>query len=270
MQMSVRLALLLLTASLGAHAGEPCSRPINVPISQIGLSVFTTPDGAINGVYPDLLKKIASQDGCNFLLSEVPRARLESLYEAGQLDILIPASRTPRRDQFGIFVPLIQSRAMVISLASPRPAIASLQDLLERRELKVALVRAFDFGPAYQTLVAELNRQGRVVFERDTAAVARLLQSGVADVTIMAPSILVGALTIDTKTPRLVERLRVEPLAELPWGESGVYISRTALNDHDRDLLRELLERAAKTGVVWKAFQQHYPANALTGSIKPR
>lgn len=53
----------------------------------------------------------------------------------------------------------------------------------------------------------------------------RACSSGAADATIMAPSILAGALQDD--------------------------------------------ERAAKSGVVWKGFQQYYAPAVLNGSIAP-
>ncbi len=262
------LACLSVVGGVSAHAG--CSRAIQVPIAPIGLSVVITPDNAVQGVYPDVLRSLAGKDSCSFEFTAVPRARLDALYEAGKADLLIPASRSPRRDQFGQFVPLVHSRSMLISLASDKAAVRNAQELVERRDIRLALVRGFDFGPGYTQLVKTLTQQGRVVLEADVPSVARLLQSGAVDMTIMAPSILLGALQGDAKTAGLADRLRYDPIAELPWGDSGAYISlKSGLTDADRDALRDLLERAA-AGPVWKAFQRYYPANALAGSIKAR
>lgn len=254
--------------AVAAHAG--CSHPVQLPVAPIGLSVFEAADKSISGVYPDVLRSLASKEGCEFVFSVVPRARLEALFEAGRADMLIPASRSVTRDAYGVFVPLIYSRATLLSLAADRLKLRSAQDLIERRELKVGLVRGFDFGPAYQSLVKELIAQGRVVQDVDAASIARLLQTGAVDVTIMAPSILAGAIQSDPKTAGLIDKLRSEPIEELPWGDSGAYLSKTALSLADRNALQELLERAARSGAVWKAFQRYYPANALTGSIRAR
>lgn len=263
------LVAMALLASLPGIAAAGCSRNIVVPIAPIGLSVFVAADNTISGVYPELLRNVGLKEGCAFELSLVPRARLDLLYESGRADLLIPASRTPSRDEFGIFVPLIQSRATLISVASDRLVIRNAQELIDRHEIKVGLVRGFDFGPAYQSLVKELTRQGRVVLDVDAASVARTLQSGAIDMTIMAPSILVGAMQADPKAAGLLEKLRSEPIDELPWGDSGVYISKS-VGEADKAALKDMLERAGKSGVVWKAFQRFYPANALTGSIRAR
>ncbi len=263
-----------LALAIGLLAGLPltvsagCSRLIQVPVAATGLSVIIDNDG-IKGIYPELLRNMAEREGCSFAFSAVPRARLEVLFEAGRADLLIPASKTPKRDAFGTFIPLIHNRAQLISLQSVRPAIKSAGELLEQTSLKVALVRGFDYGAAYQELVAALEKQGRAVFEVDSLSVARLLKAGSADATIMAPSILAGALQTDERVRELMERLRFESLAELPWGDSGAYVSNQSLSAQDQSTLQAALERAAQSGVVWKGFQKRYAPAVLQGSIRP-
>lgn len=263
----VRLALALgLVVPPMAHAA--CSRAIDVPVSATGQSVIIEGD-TIKGIYPDLLRSVAEQEACTFTLSAVPRARQEMLFETGRADVLIPASKTARRDAHGTFIPLIHNRAMLVSIQSGRAPIQSTQQLLEQSNLKVALVRGFDYGPAYQALTAALEKQGRLILEVDAVSVARLLKAGTADVTIMAPSILAGAVQGDERVRDLVDRFRFEALRELPWGHSGAYISNRALNPEDKALLQGALERAARSGVVWKGFQHYYAPAILAGSIRP-
>lgn len=263
------LLLGLCLGMLGTSAAQAkCSREIQVPVAPIGQSVLTEGD-SIGGIYPDLLRGLADKAGCSFAFSEVPRARLEMLFETGRADLLIPASKTPRRDGSGTFVALVQNRATLLSLSSNRPAIKSLRELQDHSKLKVALVRGFDYGPAYQELVRVLGQQGRLILDVDALSVARLLKAGTADVTIMAPTILAGAIQDDERVRDLIDRLRIEPVEELPWGYSGVYISGTALEPQDRAALQEALERVARSGEVWKAFLRYYSPAILKGSIRP-
>jgi len=261
------LVLLALMASLSSHA--QCSRAIQVPVAPTGLSVTVGADG-VGGVYPDILRSVSAKEACTFTFTVVPRARLEVMFESGKADLLIPASKTPRRDEHGIFVPMIYARATSISMGSDRPALRSIQELLERRELRVALVRGFDYGDAYQEMIRELGKQGRLTFDVDANSIARKLAAGMADVTVMAPSILLGSMVGDTRVEHLVDKLRYEPLPELPWGDSGAYISKTAVSAEDRAALRELLEGATRSGAVWKAFLRYYPPGSLKDSIRPR
>ena len=248
-------------------AFSACSRVINVPISATGRSVIISGD-SITGVYPDVLRAAAATEGCSFAFSAVPRARLAAMFEVGDADLLIPAARTPLRDEQGVFVPLIFSRAMLISIGTDRPAIQNAQQLLDRRELRIAFVRGYDYGAAYQTLLKELSKQGRVFMEVDAAAIVRLMEAGTVDATIMAPSILAGAMLGGSRA--LLPKLRYEPMSELPWGDSGAYISKRSVSPADKIALQELLEGAAKSGAIWKAFQSYYPPEVLSGSIRPR
>lgn len=247
-----------------------CSRPLNVPVAALGLSVTTVGDN-VGGLYPELLRGLAGKDGCSMVFSIVPRARQEVMFETGRADLLVPATRTKRRDEHGIFVPMISSRAQLISLQSERPTLHSLAELQERRDLRVVVVRGYDYGDSYQALLKVLGQQGRLLQAVDPISVARMLNSGMADLTIMSATIMTGALQGDARVSFLLDRLRYEPVEELPWGESGIYISgKPVLAEADRALLRELLERSAKSGVLWRAFQRYYPPGGLAGSIKPR
>ena len=259
------LAVGLLSPWVG-HAA--CSRVINVPVAATGQSVIVDGD-SIKGIYPDLLRTFAEKESCTVALSAVPRARLEVLFETGRADVLIPASKTPKRDAHGTFIPLVHNRAMLISIQSGRAPIKSAQELLDQPGLKVALVRGFDYGQAYQGLVTSLEAQGRVIMEVDSLSVARLLKAGTVDATIMAPSILAGAMVDDERVRDLIDKLRFESLRELPWGDSGAYVSNSALSAADKAALQAALERAARSGVVWKGFQLYYPAAVLQGSIRP-
>ena len=259
---SVTLATLI---PLAANAN--CSRVIQVPVSPTGLSVIVN-DKSIGGIYPDILRNVATSQGCTFAFTAVPRARQEAMFAAGQADLLIPSKRTPRREEFGTFVPLIVNRPVLISLGTDRPAVKSLQDLIERRDVRVAMVRGYDFGPNYLMLAAELTKQNRLTLEPEPTSIARLLKSGAIDYTIMVPYILFGAIAGDARIDDMGDKLRYEALGELPWGDSGAYISKK-LNEKDQAILRNLLETLAKSNAAWKSFQQYYPVEILKDSVRP-
>lgn len=264
---SAALALpVLFSLIIPAKANAACSRALQVPVSAIGFSIVIK-DGNIGGIYVDLLREV-EKEGCQFQFSSVPRARSEAMFEAGTADLLLPSTRTARRDELGIFIPMIKSRATIISLVSERPAISSAQDLIARKDLRLVLVRGFDFGPAYRSLVAELTQQGRVILEADVISVARMLKLSKNHISIMAPNILAGAIADDPRVMDLGEKLRFEPIDELPWGEAGLYISKTSLGEADKAFLQNALTRASKSGYFWKKSQQYYSADVLRESMR--
>lgn len=257
----------LLTAATAAQAG--CSRPIEVPMAPIGLSVSF--DGqASGGVYPTLLREVGRAAGCEFRIQRVPRARLQRMFESGQADLLMPASASPSREGDGEFVPLVQVRAGLLTLA-PRDAAVprSVAELVATPGYKLAIVRGFSFGAAYEQMVATLRAQNRLVEEADPAGVARALQQGLAHGSVMTAAIFIGTLVKESSLTALVRQTRVETLEELGWSEAGVYLSRHSLSTEDRRVLRAAFRQAGKAGQAWQLFNSSYPPGSLGGSVRP-
>lgn len=261
-------AWLALGFSSGAQGAAACSRDIAVPVSASGSSVLVE-NGEVKGIYPDLLRTISRKTGCKFIFSVVPRARQVALYQLGQVDLLLPSSRTPERDKYGTFVPMIHNRPMLISVAGERAPIISARQLLERRDLRVAVVRGYDYGEEYSALVDALGKQGRLFTEVNATAVARLLQAGSADLTIMGPTLMVGAIRRDARVQGLQDKLRTEPIPELPWRHGGAYISHT-LNKQDQAALHEALDKISASPEVMDAYMRYFSADALNDSVRPR
>lgn len=252
-----------------APALARCQRPVQVPMSATGHSVVV--DGEqIRGIYPELLQAMGPLEGCQFAMSAVPRARLEKLFETGKADMIVATVRSPRRDMYGIFIPMVRSRATLISLDdSHRPPFKSMQELLDNKQVRLVVVRGFDYGPRYHELLDALTREDRLLQEPDAASVARLMKANPDDVTLMVPTVLHGAMQEDARLSDHIDQLRVEPLENLPWGESGVYLSKTALEPALSKVLQAAFQRAARNGTVYKGFAANYPAQILKDSVKP-
>ena len=254
--------------AMAGTAQANCTRPLAVPMAPIGLSV-SFDDDRTSGVYPTLLREMSAGTGCEFQVQRVPRARLQKMFETGQADLLLPASASPARDQDGEFVPLIQVRASLLTLTRDRPLPRSLAELVATPGLKLAVVRGFNFGPAYEQMVVALRAQKRLVEEPDAGGVARALRQGLAQATVMTASIFIGTLLGEADLAPLVKQLNVDALEELGWSESGVYLSRHSLSEADRRALRQALTQSAKSGRVWQLFNDHHPPGSLGGSIRP-
>ncbi|MGM9483978.1 substrate-binding periplasmic protein [Roseateles sp. NT4] len=254
--------------AMATAAEARCSRSIHVPMAPIGLSV-SFDDAKPQGIYPTLLREVAAGAQCQFDMHKVPRARLQTLFDAGQADVLVPASATPTRDVLGEFVPLIQVRASLITLDPEMPVPRSLAELLAQPDYKLVVVRGFSFGAAYDGAIATLRQRQRLLEEADPAGVARALRQGLAQATVMTASILVGTLVVEPDLNPLLKRLRVEPLEELGWGASGLYLSRRSLTEADRRTLRLAFGQVARSGRVWQLFNELHPPGSLGGSIRP-
>ncbi|EEF23121.1 conserved hypothetical protein, partial [Ricinus communis] len=249
-------ALMLVAAGLPTLAQAECARPIRVPVADIGAAV-TVKDGEVGGIFPELLRAEARRDGCEIVFSAVPRARQEMLFETGQADVLVPARRSSQRDRHGRFVPMMQSRAALVWIGPDRPRFVDLSELAAHSTLRVGIVRGYDYDEPYQSAVRALERQGRLVRATDPVSLARMLNEGVADIAVITPTAVTGALRRDPRWRHLAERVYYEIDEALPWGDSGAYVSHsTALGARDRARIASWLERMARTGTAWREFQR--------------
>jgi polar amino acid transport system substrate-binding protein len=259
-------AATLLGLPLAAVAA--CSRVIDVPLAPVGLSVAFDGMRAV-GVYPDLLKELAASGGCRFNAYPVPRARLQKMFEGGQADLLLPATAVSTREAFGDFVPLLQVRPALMSIGRDAALPRSLAELLATPGLRLVVVRGFSFGEAYDGLLAQLRAQQRVVEETDAAGVAKALRMGLGEVSVMAPSIMIGALVQSPSTAAWLKELRLGFVEELGWNEIGVYLSRQSLAEADRQQLRQAFAHAGRTRRAYQLFIERHPPGSLGDSVRP-
>lgn len=253
---------------LSAELHAECSRVINVPVSATGLSVITSGE-KIHGIFPDLLRRMGEKNACSFAFTIAPKARVAAMFESGNSDMMLASIKTARRDEFGVFFPMVSIRATLISIATSRPVMSNFKDVLKETDMHLILVRGFDYGPEYQRLIDELSKQGRVSFESEPLSVARLLKLRPTSATIMAPSIFTGELQADSRVEDMLGKLRFEPLDELAWSYSGSYLSKTALTQADREKLAKMLEQAGQSGEAWRAYQKVYSPEVVKISIRP-
>lgn len=248
-----------------AHAG--CSRPIEVPMAPVGFSIAFDGERA-TGMYPALLQDLTNATGCQFKIRRVPRARLQTMFELGQADLMAPAARSPDREALGEFVGLVQFRPAVIAVSRERTLPHSLAELVARRTDKVAVVRGYTYGPAYDQAMATLRAQHRLLEQADAFGVARALRVGLAHFAVMTPNSFIATLHQEASLSPLIQQLRVVPLAELGWADSGVYLSHR-LPEADRRQLADAFRQLARSGRVWQLFNDCYPPGSLKDSLRP-
>lgn len=261
-------ACLALAAGHGHAVAAGCTRPIIVPVPSNPPNVIVTKD-AIGGLIPEMFHQLGAKTGCTFRFSIVPRIRLEKMFENGSADLLVAATQIDRRDRQGVFVPIVEARPVLISVGHKREPITSMADLVARRELRIALVRGYDYGPAYQALIKTASEQGRVYMEPDVNTVARLMAGNMADITIMPAGTFIGDISGDPRVEGLKGKLRIETVDELDWIKTGIYLSRKSLTPVDRALIENALTDSVKSGAWWTALKKSYTPTVLKSHSRP-
>jgi polar amino acid transport system substrate-binding protein len=245
-----------------------CPRPINTPLAPLGVGVVVR-DGVATGVVPELLRTLASVTGCEFRQPIVPVARQQIMFSDGDADMLVFATQTPERDQSGQFVPLFKYRAALISLKTFERPVLSIADLMARPELRIVLIRGFDYGPVYRQLKSPAMAE-RVVYAQDIPDLLRRLQAGTGDVSVLLPGSEYEALRTEERLAPLKGKLIYGELNDLPWQDAGAYVSTKTLGKQDQAMLINGLRHMDIGRQALKAFAEVFPPALIKATIKPR
>lgn len=133
-KLAMLIALSYSALFLSAELHAECSRVINVPVSATGLSVITSGE-KIHGIFPDLLRRMGEKNACSFAFTIAPKARVVAMFESGNSDMMLASIKTARRDEFGVFFPMVNIRATLISIATSRPVMSNFKDVLKETDM---------------------------------------------------------------------------------------------------------------------------------------
>lgn len=266
MNVSRWIALGTLCCAWPGFALATCSRPIKVPVAPHGMTVVVK-NGNAAGVVPEMLDVFGDKYGCKFGFTIVPRARLEMLFRAGDADIISIATRSPERDLSGTFVPVFKYRAVLIGLKPINTAVQSVDELIKHTDLRIGLVRGFDYGPAYRRLL-EQDLAGRVQYANDLSDLMRRIQAKIADVTILPYSSAYNTIIEDARLTGLDSKLAINPLEDLPWQDAGFYVSKRTLSPADQAVLIEMLGSEELGKHFLKALSKVIPPAVLSLTVK--
>jgi polar amino acid transport system substrate-binding protein len=269
MNIILRIILVCVMGTLPEVALAECSRPINVPAAPDGVSVVVKPEGQVTGVIPDILRTVAKETGCEFKFSVAPRARLEMLFGSGDADLLLLSTQTPERDRSGQFVPLFKVRAVLVSVKPLDKPVQSIEDLILRTDLRVCLVRGYDYGPAYRRLTSE-EMTGRWCHAPHIPDLLRRLRANMADVTILLPGGVFGAVRSDSRLKDLEGKLQFAELDDIPWQDAGVYVSSRTLPTQDQALLINAFRKGGASAQAMKGFAEALPPSIRKMTVRRR
>lgn len=237
-----------------AWATEPaCVRPYVVGASALGTNMVITPDNQVTGTYAQVLSQIERNSTCRFVYDIAPRARaLVYLQRGVAVDLLVPIIRTKERDEAAEFVPLLKSQVMLVyHQRIGGDALAALR----AGQLKVNVVRGFDYGPEYRALLDGLRAKDQLEEVNDPTTVVRKMQTGRADATIMVPQ----NIAAEAAELGLESQLRSAAITEIPPTYSGAYLSRLRLSTTERTALHNQFQRLLQSGAFWKVFAAQTP-----------
>ncbi len=261
MQAALLASLLAGLGGLPGAAQAACSRPITIAISGQGSDIVVEENRAISGAMAEVLDEVARRSGCSFNHLFVPRVRAITMFMAGEVDVLPAAVQTPERDRVGVFVTYSSAQVAAIGLRNRLAQLGTLNNELSGSYL-VNVVRGHDYGGAFKALVASLKAQHRLEEVADPLTAARKLALGRADLVLMAP----GAFSEAAQRAGIDQALQAVPVTTIPAFLAGIYVSRSALNDSDREQLLHTLSDPAIKQRYWHSSSKRLQPWVLSGA----
>jgi len=244
------LPLLFALANTAATAG--CPAPLQAGASDLGLSSFRQ-DGQIRGAAIDVLRELARRTGCRLDINWYPRARLWVEYGSGRINLTVSAARTAERDRIAHFVPYVTTRFDLVLSRRVAGSYKSLEELVDRSEARLNLVRGAYYTREVEAQVARLRRQGRVEEVSDFDAAFRKIASGRADATL-APMMIYARYQ---QTAGLLRETTVMPVTESPPFLVGTYFSQHGLAPEARKAFAEVLLGMVADGTVARIYGKY-------------
>ena len=149
-------ALLALSSSgpVGAAAEAPCR--LKARWDQQPPYGVRLPDGRRSGYYAETVREAARRIGCEVEFVEMPWARGLRELEAGRIDLMAGALRTPERERFARFTRPINLSPNLLFLraeAAARYPMDRLADLMDT-SLRIGIEAGAFYGPDYDRLMA--------------------------------------------------------------------------------------------------------------------
>jgi len=252
---------------LGGAAQAKCSRPIVVPVSQMGKVMIVNPaTNEASGVYPELLRARGAAAGCEFVFRAMPRVRAEAAVREGGADLLVASPRSPQRDAWGDYVPMIGSEWVLITMRSDAPP-SSVEELLARPGIRLNEVRSYNFGPAYMAMMANLERLDKVEYVPDPQTIVRKMAAGRVDYAYMPSNTFVGALDELGLRATLGPKIHYSHLSGIPISTSGVYVSRK-LSPADAAQVHALLGQLSRENAVLERTRKYFTAAEMMSTFE--
>ncbi|WP_051293491.1 substrate-binding periplasmic protein [Pseudoduganella violaceinigra] len=250
--MLLRRPLLALATALaaGGAAAASCG-PYTVAMYEHGALYYRNGE-QWTGVDKDIVDELARRTGCDLRMTRDSRIRIWTMLKEGTLDMTMSGIATPEREAFARFTPYLLTRNLLLLRNEAARQATTLEQFLARPELKVAVIRGFKHGAAYDAWLDRLRQQGRVYETPDYASLLRLFQHGRVQAILQLDS-NVDALQRDGN---LQGRFRVLDLVPRERVQGSLVISRH-VDSAAAAMLEQALRAMREDGTLKAIMERH-------------
>ncbi|XLZ73065.1 transporter substrate-binding domain-containing protein [Massilia sp. SR12] len=248
--LAIRATILACLAGMGGAAAAPCG-PLTVAMYEHGALYYRQGEQWV-GIDKDIVDELARRTGCELRMTRDSRIRIWTMLKEGTLDMTMSGIPTAERESFARFTPYLQARNMLLLRNDAARSATTLEQIAAQPELKVAVIKGFKHGAAYDAWLERLRKQGRVYEAPDYATLVRLFQHGRVQ-AILQLSNNIDALQRNTG---LAGSFRVLDLVPRENVAAALVISRQVAEAHAARL-EQALRAMREDGTIKAILERH-------------
>lgn len=216
-------------------------------------SGFLYQEDADKGIDKDIIDELSRRMGISFAQQVMPRARIHSMLEEGSLPMTVSLIETPKRAEYAFFIPYFTQKNHALIRESLQ--INTGDELLERTDVKVGIIRSYYYGQYYNKLISELREKRMIVEAKDTQKLYEMLKEGWIDVTFnIASSYLYYFDSLKIKDVKVMDWAHEE---EPP--ERCLSLSKRFFTENDAKLFQAEIEEMKKDGTLHRIYSEYLP-----------
>jgi len=226
---------------------------LEVAFYEHGALYYRDQNGAWAGVDKDVVDELEKRLSCHFVRRTDSRVRIWTSMAAGALDLTVSGIPTPEREKSARFIPYLWSHNYVLLQMDAKPEVQSLENFLAEPGYKVAVIRSFRHGAAYDAWLAKLRAQGRVYETGDFSSLLRLFKLRRVDAMLGLP-ISWGLLL---RHPDMTGQYRIMDWAPQDNIEAGLGVVRTRVSEGLAAQFGRAIRDMQQDGTLRAIYERH-------------
>jgi len=227
--------------------------PYRVGYHTLGQLYGVDSTGKAQGIDKDVMEELARRSGCSFVTEVNSRVRIWEAIRNGRLDLTTSVLPTPERAELGDIVVYKTSSNRLMVRARSAKTLDSLNAFVAAQSARVVVVRSFMYSEPFDTWIAKLRAQNKLVEVVDFDTALRVFAAGRAD-AVIAHSTAEDYVDRAMATSGGYRVVKVEGARAFP---SGILISKRTVSDQDHRLLRRILVAMVQDGTVERIIKRY-------------
>jgi polar amino acid transport system substrate-binding protein len=247
--------LLCLAGAPGAAPAGECGH-LRVSFYEDGALFYRAPDGSWTGIDKDVVDELARRLGCTIEASVDSRVRIWAGLSAGIIDVSVSAIVLPEREKIGRMIPYMTGRNYVLLRKDLSTRITGMNSFLADPQYKIAVIKSYKHGKAYEAWLEQLRAQGRVFETADQLSMLRLFKLGRVHAVMAAST---------TWYPLVKQEQMTGTYAVMDWAPkdnvvSGLILSRQHVDEATAARFSQAVRAMREDGTLRRIFTRHTDA----------